>query len=581
MTKLHLSPELSLPTDAVTQTLAFLARKGGGKTYAASLLAEQMLDAGAQVVVMDVVGVWYGLRLAADGKRRGKDIYIIGGDHGDLPLTPESGERLARLVVEKNISAVFDISAFRKGDRQRFCTAFAEELFHRKKSQRSPMHLFLEEAQKLVPQQPQPDERRMLGAFEDIVRLGRNYGIGATMISQRPQSINKEVLSQVECLICLQVNGVHERKAIEEWVREAGADRELVGQLPGLKVGEAYVWSPSWLRIFKRVSIGKKTTFDASATPEVGKALTTGKLSPMDVKGLKAEMTEIVEQAEKDDPVALRRRIAQLEREAKQVPKPAATPAPSKSDLKSLERAAKMIENAVERMTEGKATIEAALMSGKGLLDGIRACLDPMNLNKLPPTGIGRPDYQCAQDALNRHASQALNKVAAVQKPSKVDGSLTGPEQRILDAIAWFEAIGIPDPSSVAVAFLADYSPHGGAYLNPRGALRQRGLIEYRGQDLSLTDTGRALANPPGTHASNGDLHSHVMGRLPGPEQKLLRALLDVYPESLSDDVLASRTNYAPGGGAFLNPKGRLRSLGLITYPHSKHARAADLLFPL
>lgn len=32
---LKISPELSLPADAVTQKIAFLARSGAGKTYAA------------------------------------------------------------------------------------------------------------------------------------------------------------------------------------------------------------------------------------------------------------------------------------------------------------------------------------------------------------------------------------------------------------------------------------------------------------------------------------------------------------------------------------------------------------------
>jgi hypothetical protein len=105
----------------------------------------------------------------------------------------------------------------------------------------------------------------MLGAFESIVRLGRNYGIGASLITQRPQSVNKEVLSQVECLCVLQVNGTHERKALEEWVQEAGADRKLVGELPGLERGEGYVWSPSWLRIFQRVHFAKKTTTSTRA----------------------------------------------------------------------------------------------------------------------------------------------------------------------------------------------------------------------------------------------------------------------------------------------------------------------------
>lgn len=51
----------------------------------------------------------------------------------------------------------------------------------------------------------------MLGAVEDIVRLGRNYGSGCMLLSQRPQSVNKEVLNQVECLFVGQINEAHAR----------------------------------------------------------------------------------------------------------------------------------------------------------------------------------------------------------------------------------------------------------------------------------------------------------------------------------------------------------------------------------
>lgn len=275
-----------------------------------------MLTIGAQIVVLDPVGNWWGLRVDANGKSKGKDIFIAGGERGDVPILPESGARFGRLVVEKNVSMVLDISGFRQGERKRFAADFAEEFYHLKKTQRSAVHLFVEEAQLFVPQRSGPDEARMLGAYENIIRLGRNYGIGATLISQRPQSVNKEVLSQVECLCVLQVNGSHERKALEEWVQEAGADRKLIGELPGLGRGEGYVWSPSWLHIFKRVKFAKKTTFDASATPEVGKAAKAALLSAVDVEALKADLQEVIAGAEKDDPKALRRRIADLERAA-------------------------------------------------------------------------------------------------------------------------------------------------------------------------------------------------------------------------------------------------------------------------
>lgn len=42
MSKLHISPSLSLPIDAVTQKFGILGRTGSGKSYAATKLAEEM-----------------------------------------------------------------------------------------------------------------------------------------------------------------------------------------------------------------------------------------------------------------------------------------------------------------------------------------------------------------------------------------------------------------------------------------------------------------------------------------------------------------------------------------------------------
>mgnify|MGYP003429435629 CR=1 FL=1 len=47
--KLHIAKGLALPRETVTQTLAILARKRSGKSYAARRLAEQLFKAGLQV----------------------------------------------------------------------------------------------------------------------------------------------------------------------------------------------------------------------------------------------------------------------------------------------------------------------------------------------------------------------------------------------------------------------------------------------------------------------------------------------------------------------------------------------------
>jgi hypothetical protein len=162
-----------------------------------------------------------------------------------------------------------------------------------------------------------------------------------------------------------------------------------------------------------------------------------------------------------------------------------------------------------------------------------------------------------------------------------LDGEpLTGPEQRILDAIAWLNSIGVDEPEQPAVAFLAGYTFGGGAFNNPRGRLNTRGLVEYRGDRIQLTEAGAALAHLPDAPLTSDELHARILDRLPGPEQRILKPLLAAYPNALDDEALAEQAGYTAGAGAFNNPKGRLRSLGLIDYPRPRTAAARDILFP-
>jgi hypothetical protein len=313
--ELVLSDDLHLPLDAVTQTFGFIGRKGAGKTYAAGVLVEQLFDHGAPVVVLDPVGNWWGLRMAGDGKGEGLPLPIFGGDHGDLPLHPESGRIVASTLLNwQHCSAVLDVSSFRKNERERFVADFAEEFFHEAKKIRRPVMIVLEEAQKFCPQHSRGSER-IVGAIEDIVRLGRNYGIGAALLSQRPQSVNKEVLNQVECLLVGQLAGKHERKAIEDWIVEKDINVSA-SELPKLRVGEMFVWSPQWLGVFKKIRIAKKRTYDASETPKLGAVRGDKKIklaTALDIESLRKNMEEMIEKAREDDPAALRQKISMLQ----------------------------------------------------------------------------------------------------------------------------------------------------------------------------------------------------------------------------------------------------------------------------
>ncbi len=183
-------------------------------------------------------------------------------------------------------------------------------------------------------------------------------------------------------------------------------------------------------------------------------------------------------------------------------------------------------------------------------------------------------------------SSPATRVLATVPSPRRVeptssasDSGLSGPEQRILDAIALEESVGVNEPEQTAVAFLAGYTFGGGGFNNPKGSLRSKGLVEYRGNRIVLTEAGRSVANRPEAALTTQELHQRVMNILPGPERKLLGVLLEVYPNDITNEELAERSGYEHGGGGFNNPRGRLRSLGLVEYIPGGKVKAKPLLF--
>jgi len=568
--KLKIARNLALPIDAVTQTFAILAKRGVGKTYAALVLAEELLQADQSVCVIDPIGVCWGLRSSADGRSAGYPIVVMGGDHGDVPLEETAGETIADFLVDERQSCVLDLSLFRKRESVRFMTAFAEQLYRRN---RKPLHVIIDEADAFAPQRPGRDQARMLGALEDIVRRGRARGLGVTLVTQRAAVLNKNVLTQIETLCVLRTLSPQDRKAMEEWILakdQAGRRSEFMESLADLPVGTAWLWSPGWLDVFQKIKIRKRRTFDSSATPDASTGTDEPKKrAEVDLDELRGRIASTIEKAKANNPKELQKRIAALERELRKKDS-----APTEPEVIEVEAVSK---DDLSRLEAGVTTITKCADDLRGELGALSSTLAEIGraLAKVGRNGHARKLRPPARSAPPSRATKAQRTPAVTG-----DISLTGPEQRILDAIAWLESLGQEEAEQAAVAFIAGYTVGGGAWNNPRGSLHTKGLIEYRpSKRLALTDEGRALANAPDAPLTADELQARVMSRLPGPERKLLEALIDAYPEPLANEELAERAGYSPGGGAFNNPRGRLRSLGLVDYPERGVVVARPLLF--
>lgn len=561
MKQLRLSPELAIPAEAVTETFGLLAVRGAGKTNTARVMAEEMFAAGLPFVAIDPVGSWYGLRAGRDGKTPGLAIPIFGGRHGDVALERGGGQVVADLVVDQRVSCVLDLSSFdSEASKKSFLLDFARRLYLRNEQ---PLHLFLEEADDYVPQRPMRDEAHLLRAFENIVRRGRARGIGVTLITQRSASINKSVLTQVGTLIAMRTTSPpQDRAAIEAWVKYNGEKEELLASLAGLANGEAWVWSPQFLQRTVRVRLRLSRTYDSGATPKHNPgAKPAATMADVDLGAIREQMAETIERAQAEDPKHLRAEVAKLRRELAAKPRPPAPPTPKveRVEVQVLsEKLVARLEAATERWEKG----------GQTLIEVGREIAAAMRNGHKPAPAARRP-VAAAAPPVRR------------ERPASTGGgaTVTRPGQKILDSLATLEGLGITQPTRTQLAMWCEVSSTSGGYFNNLGALRTAGLIQYPAPNLvALTDEGRATAvasTPPTVE----QLHESLYSRLGGSKAAVLRALIELYPASISRDDLAERIGVSPTSGGYFNNLGALRTLGLIDYPERGKAVALPVLF--
>jgi uncharacterized protein len=285
-----------LPSEALESDIAILGRKGRGKTFTAKGIVEKLLEQRHRTLVIDPLGVWWGLRVDSSGKGNGFDVAIFGGKHADIPLHEEMARPLAQLIAKENIAIILDVSEFRRNQQNSFVAALLDELM---KLNREALTIVLEEADTFAPQNPMPDTTKVLYEVDRVARRGRAFGFRLITITQRPAKLHKDVLTQLSTLIALGVTSPQDRDALKAWV-EGNGDREqakmVYNTLANLKVGEGWVWSPDF-NILERVQFPKIKTLDTSKTPKAGETrLEPKRLDDLDLSDIRAKLAELQEE---------------------------------------------------------------------------------------------------------------------------------------------------------------------------------------------------------------------------------------------------------------------------------------------
>lgn len=620
MRNASLAPGFPVDVERLLETrLLVQAASGFGKSWALRRLLEQTAPV-VQQLIIDPEGEFSTLREKFD--------YVICAPHdGDAVASPRTAALLARRLLETGVSAILNIYDLKAYDRHAFVDKFLVELVNAPKRLWHPVLIVLDEAHVFAPE---GGKAQSTGAVIDLATRGRKRGQGLCVATQRLAKLHKDVAAEM-------LNKMIGRCGIDIDVRRAADEigyspKILTENFKTFNPGDFYIFGPALTPSVERIKIGDVAT----THPRAGARLLEAPPAPSSkIKGVLAALADLPQQAESEihtledaqrELANLRRKltVAEKAKPRETVPITAAeidgyvnkgaanasrqhtkTIARLRAALETLmkfvieinakdfaahvdmdaseiataislavDRATKMIDTKLEARNRD---ISALQKQGRRIADQVRKLVENDDVTVAVSVTHNEPFTVSAEAP---RAPRVPHTPRANGRKSELPEDMGGPERRILDALAWWESVGVAQPEHAAVAAMARYSVTSSSYGVPRSRITKAGLAESRDGCIWLTDAGREVATFPEGVPSGEELRQRVLQRIDGPHRRLLEPLIAAYPGSLSDDELAAQANYSRTSSSYGVPRSQLKTFGLIHYPERGRVAARSILFP-
>lgn len=544
-----------IPDAALDGRLAIVGISGSGKSTTAKGGVESVMKEGRRVCVVDLLDGWWGLRVKRNGTTQAFPAAIFGGLHGDLPLTESAGALIGQAVAQSEGSSIVSLAEL--GDdasRRRFALAFFNSLH---KHNRAPLHLIIDEADFYAPQQPVKDGPGplLLNRVKEIAARGRMRGFRCWTITQRPAKLHKDVLSQADTLIAMQLTSTQDRKALDGWIGDQGDEKSgkaVVASLPSLQLGQGVLWSPR-LGILETVTFPLPETYDSSKTPEYGETLPNVELKPLDLGELKTRLATVEAETKANDPKALKAEVANLRRELAAKPV-VGIPA---TDPKAVDDAYQ--NGLAEGLARGENRAKAALSAVESRLKDALAVAGASIESLDSPLPAPLPRRQVA--------APPVRTARPTAPPAHANGQFNRSQHRVLRSLAMWKALGHESPSREMVAAASGYSPSSGGFNNLLGGLATAGAV---GKPMP-GHINLLMAVDDMTSEQGRDM---LLSHLTNPQRKLVDALNGA--GALPREELGARTDYSASSGGFNNLIGSLGTLGIVEKPAAGHVALSD-----
>jgi hypothetical protein len=246
---------VELPVVEILTGRGFVTGKSGsGKSNTASVITENLLDAGFGILIVDIDGEYYGL------KEEYEILHVGADEECDIQVTVDHAEKIAGLALEQNVPIILDVSSFLDEDEaEELLTEVSKQLFAKEKKLKQPFLMLVEEVHEWIPEKGSMSECGKM--LIKIGKRGRKHGLGMVGISQRPADVKKDFITQCDWLVWHRLTWNNDTKVVSRIL-----DTEYANAVEDLNDGEAFMMN-DWSEAVRRVQFHRKQTFDAGATP--------------------------------------------------------------------------------------------------------------------------------------------------------------------------------------------------------------------------------------------------------------------------------------------------------------------------
>jgi hypothetical protein len=436
--KLNNETEVNLPK-LIESRLVIQANSGGGKSWATRRLIEESFGH-VQIVVIDPEGEFNNMR--------GKYDFVYAGKGGDAPVESRSAALLATRLLELKASVIIDLYELPPQERKHFVRLFLDSMVNAPK-ELWPINyggclIFLDEADLFAPEKR---ESEALSVVIDMAGRGRKRGYCLIPATRRPAQLNKDVAAECNNKLIGRASLDIDRKRSAEELGFTTKDQIL--SLRNLEPGEFYTFGPAISREVIKTVIGDVHV----KPPKPGMGVKATPPPTAKVRAILGKLADLPAEA-----VTEARTVAELKAEITRLRREKTTaPAAAKIDVQK-ELEPHLIALATERQAMDMVVKHWQEYARKIIEITTRVSMGLQSAIKELPIPDSRPGARYSGKMPERtvHRPVTLRK-APIPPPAanNPNDGISGPEQRILDSIAWLESLGIREPEQTAVAFLA------------------------------------------------------------------------------------------------------------------------------